>query len=63
MTQEELGAMYKMLALDLLAEHLDILQGCDMIAWVVPPGSNHKLVVLKGKVAGDLQMCPSGLPQ
>ena len=62
MTQEELEAMCEMLALDLLAEHLDILKGCDMIAWVILPGSNWELVVVKGKIVGDLQMCPLGLP-
>ena len=34
MTQVELGATNEVLALDLLADHLDILWGCDMIAWV-----------------------------
>ena len=48
MTQVELGAMNKVLALDLLAEHLDILRGCGMIAWVILPGSNWELVVAMG---------------
>ena len=62
--------MSEMRARDLLVEYLDILQGCDMIAWAVPPGSDQELAMLRGKESmdrprdwGDRQMCPSSLLQ